>query len=124
VSKQKVTVLFFNSYGDQVGCDDIPYPPSAVYVQLGVGKAPDAPHGILRAASGVKLAPDEVRQFEEAFAQVIPHLVEPAGMGIVFGADSREVLPGERPLHPLTSQCRCGRQITKLTSDGEWAHSD
>jgi hypothetical protein len=70
------------------------------------------------------LTPGEVRQFEDAFAQVIPHLVEPAGMGIVFDVDSREVLPGERPLHPLTSQCRCGRQITKLTSDGGWEHCD
>jgi hypothetical protein len=123
--KQKVTILFFNSYGDQVGCDEIPYPPGAVYIQLGVGDVPDAPHGVVRDTSTVKLTPDEVRQFKDAFAQVIPHPVEPAGMGIVFGADSREVLPGEeRPLHPLTSQCRCGRQITKLTGDGDWAHSD
>jgi hypothetical protein len=122
--KQKVTILFFNSYGDQVGCDDIPYPPSAVYVQVGIGEAPDAPHGILRADPSRVLTPGEVRQFEDAFAQVIPHLVEPAGMGIVFDVDSREVLPGERPLHPLTSQCRCGRQITKLTGDGGWEHCD
>jgi hypothetical protein len=156
--KQKITILFFNSYGNQVGCDDIPYPPGTAYVQFGVGEVPDAPHGILRADPSRVLTPGEVRQFEDALTQAVAmpspamddplnpakggrlggplaqnpsyHLlhgvpVEPAGLGIIFGADSREVLPGEeRPLHPLTSQCRCGRQITKLTSDGGWAHSD
>jgi hypothetical protein len=121
VSKQKVTVLFFNSYGDQVGCDDIPYPPGTVYVQLGIGDVPETPHG---SPFPAWLAPGE-ELFSATEVRHIGVRVEPLKTAIIFGADDREILPGEeRPLHPLTSQCRCGRQITKLTSDGAWAHSD
>jgi hypothetical protein len=118
-----------------VGCDDIPYPPGTVYVQLGIGDVPDAPHGVNPVApQGWRIIGDEWPEVSRVVSQNavleppawhagVP--VSPPPTAIVFGADFREVLPGEeRPLHPLTSQCRCGRQITKLTSDGGWEHCD
>jgi hypothetical protein len=89
--------------------------------------SPHAPAGGKGAQPSV--FPEGLMPGEELFsAAEVRHIgvpVEPSKTAIVFGADAREVLPGEeRPLHPLTSQCRCGRQITRLTGDGDWEHSD
>lgn len=49
-----------------------------------------------------------------------------------FGADGREVQPwadgaaGPYPAdwYPVTSQCRCSRQVTLMSPQGSWEHSD
>ena len=58
--------------------------------------------------------------------------VGPAPGQPIFGPDGREAEPYLNTLladptegvFPLTSFCRCGRQITQLGMNGEWEHSD
>ena len=122
--------FFFDDDGNQVGRDMCPYPPGATRVQVGYA---------MTEANALTLTPHEVAQVEDAldappdpllpFVTVPYHWdqpgVEPAGGAILFGGDGREVVAGEeRPLYPLLAKCKCGRNITRQTSDTPWMHCD
>ena len=84
----------------------------------------------LESLTSMMLATDEAGR--------IVHHIAPGEDAIVFGADGREVglaqieernarqmMPLETGVdYPLLSTCKCGRQIGKERSDGEWQHVD
>jgi hypothetical protein len=126
----KYQVWFYDGQHKLITTNVADAPPGAAHISVEF-----VPELLMPGEEMIKLTPDEVKQFEDALADRLEPSqetwhhrhgvpVEPLKDEIIFGADSREVLPGERPLHPLTSQCRCGRQITRLTGDGAWEHSD
>jgi hypothetical protein len=70
--------------------------------------------------AGVLDASEQRTQAHQWYHAGVP--VEPALSEPIFGSDGREA--GEPVLYPLTSACRCGRQITKERIDVPWIHSD
>ena len=135
----KYQVKYYDERRNLIGGDEWHAPPGTSYLTIGMEVLPDgpAPGQPIFGPGGREMieALDAAEQRTQAHTRPGYHSageVEPAPGQPIFGPDGREAEPYLNTLladptegvFPLTSFCRCGRQITQLGMNGEWEHSD
>jgi hypothetical protein len=134
----KYQVKYYDERRNLIGGDEWHAPPGTSYLTIGMEVLPDGPSPVAGyQLTGEELAGalDAAEQRTQVHTRPGYHSAEevgPAPGQPIFGPDGREAEPYLNTLladptegvFPLTSFCRCGRQVTKLGMNEVWTHSD